>query len=63
MSPPTSSSCSTSSCAASLPWAQKDNITMVTKKLNGGITGLSDRISWVHRWKAALGNQQILLAA
>jgi putative chitinase len=46
-----------------LPWALKDNITMVTRKLNGGITDLNDRIGWVHRWKAALGTQQVLRAA
>lgn len=38
-----------------LPWAQADNITQVTKHLNGGYTGLADRIVWLRRWKAALG--------
>jgi putative chitinase len=37
-----------------LPWAQADNITQVTKHLNGGYTGLNDRIAWLHKWKAAL---------
>jgi putative chitinase len=37
-----------------LPWAIQDNITQVTKHLNGGYTGLSDRITWLRRWKAAL---------
>lgn len=37
-----------------LPWAIMDNVTQVTKRLNGGYTGLSDRIIWLHRWKAAL---------
>jgi putative chitinase len=38
-----------------LPWAQAVNVVQVTKHLNGGYTGLSDRISWLKRWKAALG--------
>lgn len=38
-----------------LPWAQADNIVQVTKHLNGGLTGLADRIAWFRRWKAALG--------
>lgn len=37
-----------------LPWAQADNITQVTRHLNGGYTGLADRIAWLKRWKAAL---------
>jgi putative chitinase len=37
-----------------LPWAQADNIVQVTKHLNGGFTGLNDRITWLKRWKAAL---------
>ncbi len=38
-----------------LPWAKSDNVAQVTKHLNGGYTGLSDRIAWLRRWKAALG--------
>jgi putative chitinase len=38
-----------------LPWAQADNIAQVTRHLNGGYTGLADRITWLRRWKAALG--------
>ncbi len=38
-----------------LPWAQQDNITQVTRHLNGGYTGLSDRIAWLRRWKMELG--------
>jgi putative chitinase len=38
-----------------LPWAQEDNDTMVTKRLNGGFTGLADRKVWLARWKVALG--------
>lgn len=37
-----------------LPWAIADNITQVTHHLNGGYTGLNDRITWLRRWKAAL---------
>lgn len=37
-----------------LPWAQANNIAQVTKHLNGGYTGLADRIAWLGRWKAAL---------
>lgn len=38
-----------------LPWAQQDNITEVTRHLNGGLTGLPERIAWFRRWKHALG--------
>jgi len=38
-----------------LSWAQQDNITQVTRHLNGGYTGLSERIAWLKRWKVALG--------
>lgn len=38
-----------------LSWAQANNITQVTKHLNGGYTGLADRIAWFGRWRAALG--------
>lgn len=38
-----------------LPYAKQDNIVMVTKKLNGGLTGLNDRKVWLVKWKAALG--------
>ena len=37
-----------------LPWARQDNITMVTKHLNGGYNGLAERTGWLRRWKAAL---------
>ncbi len=39
-----------------LPWAQQDNITQVTRHLNGGYIGLSERISWFKRWKVALSS-------
>lgn len=37
-----------------LPWAEKDDVVQVTKHLNGGTTGLSDREIWLSRWKAVL---------
>lgn len=37
-----------------LPFAQQDNVLKVTQHLNGGTVGLSDRVAWLHRWKAAL---------
>jgi putative chitinase len=37
-----------------LPWAQADNVVKVTYHLNGGYTGLHDRIIWLRKWKAAL---------
>jgi len=37
-----------------LPWAQQDDIAQVTRHLNGGYTGLVDRITWLRKWKAAL---------
>lgn len=38
-----------------LPFAKKDDIFNVTKKLNGGTIGLSERRIWLARWKKALG--------
>lgn len=37
-----------------LPYAVKNDIVEVTKKLNGGETGLADRVAWFGRWKQAL---------
>jgi len=37
-----------------LPWAIQNNIVQVTRHLNGGLTGLSDRITWFKRWMATL---------
>jgi|GEM_PF-451437 len=37
-----------------LPYAQRDDITMVTQRLNGGQIGASERKAWLAKWKAAL---------
>jgi putative chitinase len=36
-----------------LPFAAADNLTGVTKALNGGLIGLPERKAWLNRWKAA----------
>jgi putative chitinase len=33
--------------------ARKDDITGVTKELNGGLIGLAERKIWLDRWRAA----------
>ena len=40
-----------------LPFAQADDVSGVTKHLNGGFTGLDERTLWLVRWKTALGSQ------
>jgi putative chitinase len=40
-----------------LPFAKADDIQGVTKHLNGGFIGLSERTAWLGRWKVALGVQ------
>jgi putative chitinase len=40
-----------------LPFAQADDVSGVTKHLNGGFTGLDERRLWLARWKTALGSQ------
>ncbi len=37
-----------------LPFAENDDVSGVTKHLNGGFIGLSDRTKWLEKWKAAL---------
>jgi putative chitinase len=41
-----------------LPFAQADDVQGVTKHLNGGFIGLSERIAWLGRWKTALGSHK-----
>jgi len=42
-----------------LPFAKADDVVSVTKRLNGGTVGLSQRIDWLSRWKRALGDGPI----
>lgn len=41
-----------------LPFALKDDVLNVTKRLNGGIIGLAERKAWLSRWKQALARPQ-----
>lgn len=43
-----------------LPYAEKDNAKMVTRRLNGGYIGLAEREQWLRRWKAALVGVDVL---
>jgi len=40
-----------------LPFAEKDDVTAVTRRLNGGHEGLEERTALLTRWKTALGIQ------
>jgi putative chitinase len=40
-----------------LPFAQGDDVSGVTRHLNGAFTGLQERTVWLSRWKAALAGQ------
>ena len=44
-----------------LPHAKADDVLNVTRRLNGGTIGLSERRVWLTKWKAALGNAPIVL--
>lgn len=36
-----------------LPYAKADDVLNVTKRLNGGTIGLSERVEWLHKWKSS----------
>jgi putative chitinase len=38
-----------------LPYALRDDVRGVTRRLNGGLIGLRERQAWLSRWKHALG--------
>jgi putative chitinase len=38
-----------------LPHAERDDVVAVTRALNGGLIGPSERRAWLTKWKAALG--------
>ena len=40
-----------------LPFAEADDVSGVTKHLNGGFNGLDERTLWLTRWKIELGSQ------
>lgn len=37
-----------------LPFCDKDNVEAVTRRVNGGYTGLAQRKAWLAKWRAAL---------
>lgn len=43
-----------------LPYAERDDVTGVTRRLNGGTIGLAERKAWLVKWKAALGAAPLL---
>jgi putative chitinase len=44
-----------------LPFAQADDVSGVTKHLNGGFVGLDERKVWLARWKTILSSQNPVL--
>ena len=35
-----------------LPFCDKDNVEAVTRRVNGGYTGLASRKAWLAKWEA-----------
>jgi putative chitinase len=46
-----------------LPFAKADDVTGVTRRLNGGTIGLSERKAWLSKWKAALAATPVVIAS
>jgi putative chitinase len=42
-----------------LPFAKKNDLYNVTRRLNGGTIGLSERAQWLSKWRKALGEGPI----
>jgi putative chitinase len=45
-----------------LPCAKANDVLNVTRRLNGGTVGLSERTQWLAKWKAELGSTPVTLA-
>ncbi|WP_375411219.1 glycoside hydrolase family 19 protein [uncultured Bradyrhizobium sp.] len=45
-----------------LPFASADDVSNVTRRLNGGTVGLAQRRAWLAKWKSALGEGPVVLA-
>lgn len=41
-----------------LPYCDADNVMAVTRRVNGGYTGLASRKAWLEKWKAAKFDEQ-----
>lgn len=45
-----------------LPAADADNLELVTRRVNGGTNGLSERRTWLHKWKVATSAENAQVA-